>query len=174
MEEVFVWQMAVDEKSRFPVVLLKEKNGSRKLPIWIGPAEAQAIAMELQGKRFQRPLTHDLMATILKGVQAEVRKVEISSLKENTFFAKIVLQHGDALMSVDARPSDSIALALRMKAPIFASSELLTDDLDTPDPQESEGEEDDTPRPPTPDERADSARRFIEEIDPEDFGKFSF
>ncbi len=173
MEEVFVWQMAVDEKSRFPVVLLKEKNGSRKLPIWIGPAEAQAIAMELQGKKFQRPLTHDLMATLLKNLEAEVRKVEISSLKENTFFARIVLQRGNDLVSVDARPSDSIALALRMKAPIFAAAELLTEDLDTVD---AGGSETDAapPREPSPEERADSVRRFIEEIDPEDFGRFSF
>lgn len=173
MVEMSVWQMVLDEKTRFPIVILQEKDGPGKLPIWIGPAEAQAIALEMQGKKFQRPLTHDLLVTMVRALKAEVRKIEISALKENTFYARIILQRDNELISVDARPSDSIAIALRMKAAIFAARELLTGELDgsfaTGDPEESPEPE----REPSPDEKADRLRRFIEGIDPEDFGRYS-
>jgi bifunctional DNase/RNase len=171
--EVVVWQMAMDEKTRVPIVILKEKSGTAKLPIWIGTAEATAIAMRLQGKEFQRPLTHDLFVTMLRALRGDVRKVEISSLKDTTYYARIVVQRNGELASIDARPSDSIAIAVRTDAPIFASKGLLTHSLD--DVLGDAGLSEDAPqKPPTREERSEMLRRRIEEINPEDFGRFSF
>jgi len=172
MVEVVVWQMAVDEKTRVPIVILREKDGTAKLPIWIGTTEASAIAMEVQGREFQRPLTHDLMATLLRALNAQVRQVEISSLKDTTYYARIVMQKDNDLISVDARPSDSIALAVRAKAPIYAAEELLTHNLDDVLPDDGMTDQPRAPREPTEEEKADRLRRRLEDIDPEDFGKF--
>ena len=174
MVEVEVWHMTIDEKTRVPIVILKEKAGSAKLPIWIGTAEASAIAMEVQGREFQRPLTHDLLSTAVKALGGEIRKVEIASLKDTTYYARVMIQRGEELISIDARPSDSIALAVRAKAPIFAARELLTHDLDDALPEEGMEAEPSTPSEVSPEERAERIRRRIEDIDPEDFGKFSF
>ncbi|MEZ4653271.1 MAG: bifunctional nuclease family protein [Candidatus Eisenbacteria bacterium] len=92
MIEVKVWSLALDDKNNFPVVILQSVDGSKKLPIWIGPPEANAIAMEIAGKRFPRPLSHDLIVAILKGLGAKVPRVEITDLRDNTFFAKIYLE----------------------------------------------------------------------------------
>ncbi len=86
MVEVEVLSLAIDEKNQYPVVILQTLDGSQRLPIWIGPPEASAIAMEIAGKKFQRPLTHDLLVSILKGLQAKVTRVEICDLKDNTFY----------------------------------------------------------------------------------------
>ena len=169
--EVIVWQMAMDEKTRGPIVILQEKNGTAKLPIWIGSAEASAIATEVQGREFQRPLTHDLLATTIRSLGALVTRIEIASLKDKTYFARVVLQRGDQLVAIDARPSDSIALAVRMKAPIFVSPTLLTHELDDVLPDEHMGPP--KSEPPTEQERTERIRRRIEGIDPEDFGRFS-
>jgi len=137
---------------------LEEIGGDRILPIWIGPPEASAIAMELAGKRFPRPLTHDLLKTVIAGLGAEVSRVAITDLVENTFYAKIFLRRDSHLVDIDARSSDAIALALRAQAPIFAAEELMA---------VAEG------RSLTDEERAKAVRRFIRGMDPEDFGKFS-
>jgi len=172
--EVVVWQMAMDEKTRVPIVILKEKSGSAKLPIWIGTAEATAIAMRLQGKEFQRPLTHDLFVTMLKALGGDVRKIEIASLKDTTYYARVVVQRNGALASIDARPSDSIAIAVRTDAPIYASKNLLTHSLDEM-LADADLEEDGEPqKPPSAEEKAEMLRRRIEDISPEDFGRFSF
>ncbi|MBM3287316.1 MAG: bifunctional nuclease family protein [Candidatus Eisenbacteria bacterium] len=171
MVEVEVLSLAIDEKNQYPVVILQTLDGSRRLPIWIGPPEASAIAMEVAGKKFQRPLTHDLLLSVLKGLQAKVRRVEICDLKQNTFFAKITIegQQGQVL-SIDARPSDSIALALKAKAKIYAAEELLTDELDrliqTEGPAKAPEQSDE--------QRAEELRRFIENLNPKDFGKYTF
>ncbi|MCX5800369.1 MAG: bifunctional nuclease family protein [Candidatus Eisenbacteria bacterium] len=166
--EVNVGGLAFDEKTRSHVVILREANGNRVLPIWIGPAEASAIAMEIAGKRFQRPLTHDLMATIVKGLKAKVSKIIISDLRDNTFFAKIVLERekDNEIVNVDARPSDSIALALRTQSPIYLSETLLEGTKDVSLLKKEEKEK-------TEEERAEELRKFLEELDPEDFGKFT-
>jgi bifunctional DNase/RNase len=169
--EVNVGGLAFDEKTKSHVVILRETKGNRVLPIWIGPAEASAIAMEIAGKRFQRPLTHDLMATIVKGLKAKVSKIIISDLRDNTFFAKIVLERekDNEVVNVDARPSDSIALALRTQSPIYLSETLLEGTKDVSLLKKEEKEE----KEKTEEERAEELRKFLEELDPEDFGKFT-
>jgi uncharacterized protein len=170
MVEVEVLSLAIDEKNQYPVVILQTLDGGRRLPIWIGPPEASAIAMEIAGKKFQRPLTHDLLVSVLKGLQAKVLKVEISDLKQNTFYAKITIEAAGQILSIDARPSDSIALALKTKAKIYAAEELLTDELDrliqTEGPAKAPEQ--------TDEQRAEELRRFIENLNPKDFGKYSF
>jgi hypothetical protein len=157
--EVKINGLAVDAQAKSHVVILKEKDGDRVLPIWIGPAEAQAIARELAGQRFPRPLTHDLLATIVEGLKAKVTRVVIADLRENTFFAQLVIDREGEVVVVDARPSDSIAVALRCGADIFVNEKLLNE----PGEQEE----------PTEEEKAQELRRFLENLDPEDFGKYN-
>jgi hypothetical protein len=165
MIPVRVSGLAIDERTKNPVVLLQEIAGNRVLPIWIGPIEASAIHNELLGKRYQRPLTHDLILSILEGVQAKVSRVVISDLKETTYFANLYIDAGRGAIAIDARPSDSIAIALRAHAPIFAVEKLF-EKLDERTP----------PPPPTEksaEERAEELRRYLEELNPEDFGKWN-
>jgi len=110
-----------------PVVLLKEDSGDRVLPIVIGPAEAMAISMELQGEKPPRPLTHDLMRNMLAMLGVTVDRIVVAELVQDTYHAQIVLttDHGDGQREIDARPSDAIALALRTDSPIFTTDELL-------------------------------------------------
>ena len=126
--EVYVRGIAVESEREHPVVLLKSRQASDDdgmLPIWIGPAEATAIYTVLAGKSFERPMTHDLMRIILDLLDAEVSKIEITGIHKDTYFARIVLKRGKDEFYIDARPSDSIALALRAEAPIFIDSELF-------------------------------------------------
>jgi len=155
--EVKINGLAVDAQAKSHVVILKEKDGERVLPIWIGPAEATAIARELAGQRFQRPLTHDLIASIVEGLKARVTRVVISDLKDNTFFAQLLVEREGAVVVIDARPSDSLAVALRCGADIFVNEKLL-----------SEAAEEE----PTEEEKAQELRKFLENLDPEDFGRY--
>ncbi|MEO0263883.1 MAG: bifunctional nuclease family protein [candidate division WOR-3 bacterium] len=109
------------------VVYLKEKDGNRELPIVIGLSEAQSIMMALQGVKAPRPLTHDLLVDILNALNLRLKRVVINDLRENTYYARIILwdEEDNTLYSIDARPSDSIAIALRVKAPIFISTFVL-------------------------------------------------
>lgn len=161
MIEVTVAQLGLDRTTNSPVVILREKDGTRVLPIWIGPAEASAIAMEMQGLRPPRPMTHDLLKSVIVGLGAVVQRIRISSLKEKTYFAEVWLARADHVFQVDARPSDSIALALRVQAPIFTEDTLLEDGPDDaavpPDDQSAE---------------AEKLRAWLERMNPEDFGKF--
>ena len=117
MNQVKVASLGLDKATNTPVVILQETDGERVLPIWIGPGEASAIAMELAGKKFQRPLTHDLLKTVIEGLHGRVAKVLITELKDSTFFAKVMINRDQSdVLGVDARPSDSIALALRAEA----------------------------------------------------------
>jgi bifunctional DNase/RNase len=158
MVEVRVSGLAVDDRNKSPVVILEEKRGTRVLPIWIGPSEASGIARDLAGRKFERPLTHDLTKSILDGLQATIEKILITELESGTFFAKIIIHHGkEEMLAIDARPSDSIALALRAKAVIFADEGLFSPDT---------GEED-----LTEDEKAERLRQFLRDLPPEDFGR---
>jgi len=161
MIEVTVAHLGLDRTTNTPVVILQEKDGSRVLPIWIGPAEASAIAMELQGLKPPRPMTHDLLKTVILGLGATVRRIQISGLKDKTYFAELWLAREDYHFQLDARPSDSIALALRVHAPIFTDPELLELGKDPSDE-------------PTPDHAPDAEklRAWLEKMNPEDFGKF--
>jgi bifunctional DNase/RNase len=125
MVEVRVQSLGLDRTSNTPVVILQEKNGTRVLPIWIGPSEASAIAMELAGMKFSRPLTHDLFASVILGLGGSLQRVLITKVVDNTYYAELVIQRGAELISVDARPSDSIAIALRLDAAIYTNDELL-------------------------------------------------
>ena len=107
------------------VVILKEKDADRYLPIWIGPAEADAIAVKLQDVTVPRPLTHDLLRSIIDSLGASINSIIVNELKNDTFFAKIVLNVDGGQMEVDSRPSDALALAVRAKVPIFADESVL-------------------------------------------------
>ena len=123
--QVDVRNVGFDHDSGSPVVILQARDGGRALPIWIGPAEAQAIAMELQKVAAPRPLTHDLMKRILDRTGVTLRRVRITNVERETFFATLVLDQGGREMEVDSRPSDAIALALRFACPILVSATLM-------------------------------------------------
>ncbi len=164
MIEVRVAHLGLDRASNSPVVVLQEKDGERVLPIWIGPAEASAIAMELAGVTFSRPLTHDLLKQVIIGLGAELHRVVITQVKESTYFAELHIHREDQVIQVDARPSDSIAVALRLKAPIFTNDDLLeATTIDTVEPTETSG----GPLDP------EALKSYLENLDPEDFGKFT-
>ncbi len=117
--------LAVDPLAKTPVVILKELDGERTLPIWIGFLEANAIASELQGIKSSRPMTHDLLRNIIGLIDVKVNKVEICDLKNNTYYASIHITQGGREISIDGRPSDALALSLRVNAPIFAAEEVI-------------------------------------------------
>ena len=144
----------VEMPTNQPIVLLKETQGERYLPIWIGPMEATAIAYAQQGLVPVRPLTHDLLRDILEALDVQLRTVNITALRNGTFFADLIFSNGK---EVSARPSDSIALALRTGATIFATEEILEEaGIAIPDEQEDEVEK---------------FREFLDTITPEDFGR---
>lgn len=178
MIEVKVQSLGLDRASNTPVVILQETDGSRVLPIWIGPGEASAIAMELAGMKFSRPLTHDLFASMVKGLGGELQRVMITRVVDNTYYAELIIKRESELISVDARPSDSIAIALRMAAPIYTTEDLLeTTAIEVAEPgevlDEAEGgdgeEERSAPDKLTPEELREHLRR----MNPEDFGRFN-
>ena len=107
------------------VIVLEEIDGPRLIPIWIGPAEGNSIAMHLKNVSLPRPMTHDLMVTFLKSVNAKISKVVITELKESTFYASIYLEQDGTVQEIDARPSDSIALALRASSPLFVDDSVF-------------------------------------------------
>jgi len=162
--EVQVARLMIDENTHSPVVILKELDGERVLPIWIGAAEANAIAMGLSGQRFQRPLTHDLLSTMIRGLHGNVVKVLISDLRENTFYATIMLRGPKEMVTIDARPSDSIAVALREGSPIYVAEKLLDGQGERFGPYQA-------PRQ-SAEEKAEELRRRLQQLSPEDFGKF--
>ncbi len=123
--EVEVYQILLDESVKAPVVILKEKNGERILPIWIGQAEAVSIAYALEEIATERPLTHDLIKLIIDGFGAKLEKVVINDLRDNTYFARLIFKLDSSLISIDARPSDSIAIALRTNSPIFVARSVM-------------------------------------------------
>jgi len=169
--EARVHGLVFEQKSQQHVVVLREAAGERVLPIWIGPGEAMAIQRLLTEQAFPRPLTHDLIALVIEGLHARVTRVVIAELREGTFYATLLIEREASVLSVDARPSDSIAVALRTHAPIFVNEELLQ----APPEQEAETggpPPDEPPTPPTTEDKAEQLRRYLEKLNPEDFGKF--
>ncbi len=122
---VTVLGVARDPASGTPVVLLADAAGRRALPVWIGEPEAAAIALVLEGTAVERPLTHDLIKIMLDGLAVAVERAVITELRGGTFYARLILRRGAELFSIDARPSDSIAIALRAQAPVLAERGLL-------------------------------------------------
>jgi bifunctional DNase/RNase len=173
--EVKVQSLGLDRTSNTPVLILQEMDGDRVLPIWIGPGEASAIAMQIADMKFSRPLTHDLLASVLSGLGGKLQRVVITRVADSTYYAELVIEKGDDCISVDARPSDSIAVALRADARIFAEDELLERaSIEVAEdgasftlegsPSESEG---------TPFANADELNEYLRRLNPEDFGRFS-
>ncbi len=157
MIEVYVQGITLDPITNMPIVVLKSKTSNDVLPIWIGVFEANAMAMELECVERPRPMTHDLIKTLLSSLGAQVDYIVIHSLKENTYFADIVLTVDGNQLKIDARPSDAINIALRTKSPIFVEEEVL---------KSAEKKEEETTKI---DE--DDIKEWLESIKPEDFEK---
>jgi bifunctional DNase/RNase len=123
--EMRIRGLMMDPVTNMPIVVLKESNGEAVLPIWVGLYEANAIALEIEKVNTPRPMTHDLIKNVLMGLDTVVHKVVVSELKEDTFYAVIWIEQNGRVVSIDARPSDALALALRMDCPIFVDEEVL-------------------------------------------------
>ena len=193
MVEVTIAKLGLDATSNAYVVVLQEQGGDRLLPIWIGQAEAESIVMQIHNLKRARPLTHDLCRTLIVGLGGHLRRVTITRVEQNTYFAELQIERDGQLIAIDARPSDSIAIALRLDAPIFASDELLsdmslevTDGEDAMDGSDHEHGDDEDESAGTPDFGASAQRKappvdlsaeqlksYLERLRPEDFGKFN-
>ncbi len=182
--EVTVDRLGLDGTTKSPVVILKEGDGDRALPIWIGPGEASAIHMQMSNITVGRPLTHDLLASTIRELGGTLSRVVITRVQQNTYYAELQLTIEGRTVTVDARPSDSIALALRTGSPIFADADLLdrvrmemldgedspTEPFDLTGPgTEAASEGEDELRGMTPSE----LQRHLKNLDPEDFGRFT-
>jgi uncharacterized protein len=180
MIEVTVSRLGLDSSTNSYVVVLQERDGTRLLPIWIGQPEAESIVMHMHNVKRARPLTHDLVRSLIVGMGAQLRRVQITRVEKSTYYAELHVQRGTELVQIDARPSDSIAVALRLSAPIFAAEALLVD----PGEETEEGEELDAESEPdlgipggeARDEAelsAEQLKAYLENLRPEDFGKFN-
>jgi bifunctional DNase/RNase len=150
--------LLMDPVSNMPVVILRDAEKGLFLPIWVGIFEANAIALEMEKVATPRPMTHDLLRNLLAELDARVEKIVINDLRENTFFARIYLARGDAHLSVDSRPSDAIALALRSNAEIFVEEEVLEKSRSL----RSENSEMDPER----------LKKWLEQASPDELGKY--
>lgn len=179
MVEVVVARLGLDSSTNTYVVILQEKGGSRLLPIWIGQPEAESIVMHMNHVKRERPLTHDLCRSLVVGLGGTLRRVQITKVEHRTYFAELHMTGPAGPVQIDARPSDSIAIALRLRAPIFAPEALLTATEEDED-RESEGVYGSPPATPAPPPRdaaegmsAEELKAHLENLRPEDFGKFS-
>jgi bifunctional DNase/RNase len=159
--------------SQHRVVVLKEIDAERYLPIWIGPFEADAITIQLQGVQVARPLTHDLLKSIIDEMGATVSHITVSELKNDTFFARIVMDINGNSMEIDARPSDAIALAVRVNAPLFVAEEVMEMASIVPETalDEESLEPEAEPLSEEEEEQLSAFRDFINELDLDDLGK---
>jgi len=161
--EMKVSRLTMDPITNTPIVILKDLEEKRAIPIWIGIFEASAIATEIEKITFSRPMTHDLLNEILKLLKAEVIRVEIHDLRNNTFFANLHLRlHGEPIV-VDARPSDAIAIALRAGAPIFVEDRVI---------DKSRNVDIGTKMADLDKLKKEKLAEFLENLSPEDFGKY--
>jgi len=154
--------LTVDPLTNSPIVILKEIDGEKTLPIWIGLLEATAIASELEGIKFSRPMTHDLVKNIMEQVGVKILKIEVCDLKNNTYYALIHFTHGGKEMSIDARPSDALALSLRVNAPIYVAEEVI----------QKSSQIDLKAEPEDKSEQGKKWQEILESLHPEDFGKY--
>ncbi len=127
MIKMEIFGLAMDEKTNMPLVILKDEQDKYILPIWIGALEAMAISLPLKGMNMPRPMTHDLFLDTLNNLGASLLHVEVTELKESTYYAILVMQHEDRQLRIDSRPSDAIAMAVRSKVPIMVKQEILED-----------------------------------------------
>jgi len=157
--EMKVRGLALDPVSNMPIIILRDEEEKRSLPIWVGIFEANAIALELEKISTPRPMTHDLIKNILESVDAKVEKIVVNDLRDNTFFALIHLRLGEEEITVDSRPSDAIALALRVGAPIFVEEDVVRRAKSVEvAPKESDDQE--------------KLKEWLDNLKPEDFGKY--
>lgn len=161
--EMKVSGLAIDPLTNTPIVILKDVEEKRAVPIWIGLFEASAIATELEKVSFSRPMTHDLLHNILMTLDVKVTKIEINDLKDNTFFANIYFLKDGASVVVDSRPSDAIALALRENAPIFVDEKVVEKSRNL-----NLGEK----RVKLDKLKGENLEEFLENLSPEEFGKY--
>ena len=161
MQEMVIYGVSFDMVGKQPIVLLKTVDGNKFLPIWIGHPEAASILMRLQGAGTPRPMTHDLLSDMLEQLEAQVVRITVTELRENTFYAQITVQQEGREIEVDSRPSDAIALAIRAEAPIFAADRVIEESA-----IEFEGEDVDQDQL---DAEVAKFRNFLEEVTPEDF-----
>jgi bifunctional DNase/RNase len=172
MIEVVVSRLGMDPGSQAYVVVLQEKGGARLLPIWIGHAEAESIVMHMHNIKRPRPITHDLCRNLILGLGAVLKRIEITRVENNTYYGEMHLERGGSITRIDSRPSDAIAIALRLDAPMFASEALLV----LPDEDEADDESASTfTAPPTQEAELDAEqlKEYLEHLRPEDFGKFN-
>jgi uncharacterized protein len=162
MQEMVIYGVSFDLVGKQPIVLLKTSDGNRYLPIWIGQPEAAAILMKLQGASTPRPMTHDLFAETLDQLDAQVVRITVTELKDNTFYASITLRVNGQEIEIDSRPSDALAVAVRTSAPIFAAEDVIQESA-----IEFEQEAEDT------EEVVDKFKEFLDEVTPEDFAQGS-
>ena len=150
--------IALDPITNMPIIILKDQEEKRALPIWVGIFEANAIALELEKISTPRPMTHDLIKNILDGLGASVQQIVVNDLKDNTFFAVIEVTYNGNVVNIDSRPSDAIALALRLNAPIFVTEKVVSKAKSMDIAEEKED--------------SDRWKEWLENLKPEDFGKY--
>lgn len=156
--EMNIKGLMVDPITNMPIVILRDREGQKMLPIWVGVFEANAIALQIENIQTPRPMTHDLLRNVIQDLQAAVEKIVVCDLKENTFFAVIHLQTSAGPVAIDARPSDAIALALRTRAPILVEDTVL-DNAKTVDFAAEQADH-------------DRLQQWLESLDPDDMGKY--
>ncbi len=156
--EMKIRGLMVDPSTQQPIVILKDVSGNAVLPIWVGLFEASAIALEVEKAATPRPMTHDLLRNMIHGLNATVDRVVVSELKDDTFFAMIWLRQGGEVVTVDARPSDALALALRSDCPIFVSEDVLRTAKVIPSPADQASAED--------------LKNWLENLNDEDLGRY--
>jgi uncharacterized protein len=150
--------LMVDPITNTPIVILRDKDGQRVLPIWVGIFEANAIALQIENVTTPRPMTHDLLRNVIQDLNATVQKIVVCDLQENTFYALIYLHLNGDTLTIDARPSDAIALALRTRAPIFVEESVI----DNAKPFDVAADKPD----------AERLHKWLESLDPDDLGKY--
>jgi len=160
MVEMKVDGLTLDPLTNMPIIILKDLEGNRALPIWVGFFEANAIALAIEKISTPRPMTHDLMKNLIANMKAEINHILVSELKDNTFYAVISMAHNGNTLSIDSRPSDAIALALRTKSPIYVNEDVIeaAKSLDLPDTSKTSAED------------KDQWKKWLENIKPQDFG----
>ena len=154
--EMSIKGLMIDPVTNMPIVILRDRDNQRALPIWVGPVEANAIALQIENVGPPRPMTHDLLRNLLEELGATLQRVVISDLQDSTFYAYLQLERGGEVLFVDARPSDALALSLRTRAPVFVEERVLDRARST------EASTDDADR--------DRLQRWLESLNPDDLG----
>ena len=154
--------LMIDPITNMPIIILRDQDGQRLLPIWVGVFEANAIALQIENVQTPRPMTHDLLRNVISDLEAEVQRIVVCELKENTFYASITVQQDGSEIEIDSRPSDAIALAVRAEAPIFAAEDVIEESA-----IEFEGED------VNEEEIVSEFKQFLEHVTPDEFAETS-